>query len=90
MGLSRGYAFVRFNAREEAEEAIKCMNGGWIDSKQCSVKFLNDASGKAAGLKGSGSAIEVTISTPLNTELNSVLYYAFRMLLSPKSSLDFS
>jgi RNA recognition motif-containing protein len=37
-GWSRGFGFVSFSSSEEADEAIKNLNGSWIAGKQMKVE----------------------------------------------------
>lgn len=38
--LPRGYAYIEFEAPEDAGKAIKYMNSGWIDGKKVQVKMV--------------------------------------------------
>ena len=38
--LPRGYAYVEFEAPEDADKAIKYMNNGWVDGKKVQVKMV--------------------------------------------------
>ena len=39
-GISRGIAYVDYETPEEAEDALKYMNGGWIDGQEVSVQLV--------------------------------------------------
>lgn len=39
-GISRGIAYVDYDTPEEAEDALKYMNGGWIDGQEVSVQLV--------------------------------------------------
>lgn len=38
--LPRGYAYVEFEAPEDASKAMKYMNNGWVDGKKVQVKMI--------------------------------------------------
>lgn len=38
--ISRGLAYVDYETSEEAEDALKYMNGGWIDGQEVSVQLV--------------------------------------------------
>ena len=39
-GISRGIAYVDYDTPQEAEDALKYMNGGWIDGQEVSVQLV--------------------------------------------------
>ena len=39
-GISRGLAYVDYETPQEAEDALKYMNGGWIDGQEVSVQLV--------------------------------------------------
>ena len=61
-GKSRGYGFLAFRDKTDAEQAIATMNGEWLGSKAIRVNWANQKSGGVAGVPppapraGTGSA----------------------------------
>lgn len=48
-GKSRGYGFLAFRERADAEQAITAMNGEWLGSRAIRVNWANQRSGGAVG-----------------------------------------
>jgi nucleolysin TIA-1/TIAR len=56
-GKSRGYGFLAFRDRTDAEQAIATMNGEWLGSRAIRVNWANQKTqGAPAGVGGSGPA----------------------------------
>ncbi|KAJ3332897.1 hypothetical protein HDU76_012697 [Blyttiomyces sp. JEL0837] len=56
-GKSRGYGFVAFREKKDAEQAIASMNGEWLGSRPIRVNWANQktpATSSAAGFRAAG------------------------------------
>ena len=47
--LSRGFAYIEFEKPEEAEKAIKYMDGGQIDGQEVSASLLHSQKPRSLG-----------------------------------------
>lgn len=51
--MSKGFGFVRFGMKEEAEQALQTMNGVYCSSRPMRVSVATDRNGKPRGSQGS-------------------------------------
>lgn len=49
-GKSRGYGFLAFRDRTDAEQAIATMNGEWLGSRAIRVNWANQKNNQQAGM----------------------------------------
>jgi len=60
-GKSRGYGFLAFRERADAEQAINTMNGEWLGSRAIRVNWANQKNaGLEGGMPSGGSASPMT------------------------------
>lgn len=57
-GKSRGYGFVAFRDKTDAEQAIATMNGEWLGSRTIRVNWANQKSAAGSGVQSIGSPIQ--------------------------------
>lgn len=55
-GKSRGYGFLAFKERHDAEQAITAMNGEWLGSRAIRVNWANQRTGGQGMEAGTGAA----------------------------------
>ncbi|KAI9219677.1 hypothetical protein BC828DRAFT_349094 [Blastocladiella britannica] len=60
---SRGYGFLAFRDREDADRAISTMNGEWLGSRSIRVNWANPRSQEDAGAR-SGSGMDAPPTAP--------------------------
>jgi nucleolysin TIA-1/TIAR len=53
-GKSRGYGFLAYRERADAEQAINAMNGEWLGSRAIRVNWANQRTGGEGGAPGPG------------------------------------
>jgi nucleolysin TIA-1/TIAR len=76
-GRSRGFGFVSFRTKEDAEHAIREMNGEWLGSRAIRVNWANQKSNMGGGSGGGGGGggryaqmdlnAVMAMSSPVNT-----------------------
>jgi len=54
-GKSRGYGFLAFKERADAEQAITAMNGEWLGSRAIRVNWANQRQGAEGGVSSGGT-----------------------------------
>ena len=78
-GKSRGYGFLAFRDRTDAEQAIATMNGEWLGSRAIRVNWANQ---KTQGVSG-GLRTAVNVGQPLASAPNGPASYESILQQSP-------
>jgi nucleolysin TIA-1/TIAR len=67
-GRSRGYGFVAFRDRPEAEKALSSMDGQWLGSRAIRCNWANQKGQPSISQQGSMSGMGMTPTTPYATQ----------------------
>jgi nucleolysin TIA-1/TIAR len=76
-GRSRGYGFVAFRKKEDAEQAIREMNGEWLGSRAIRVNWANqkqNSTNKNVGKVGIVNSPDVQIVMAQSPPTNTTIY----------------
>lgn len=63
-GRSRGYGFVAFRERSDAEKALSSMDGEWLGSRQIRVNWANQKGQPSLAQQQAMAAMGMTPTTP--------------------------
>ncbi|KDN35293.1 RNA-binding domain-containing protein [Tilletiaria anomala UBC 951] len=72
-GKSRGYGFLAFKTREDAEEAIRTKNGDWLGGRAIRVNWANQKGGANAQAAAAGFTLSMSSAmSATNATVNAI------------------